>query len=120
MVPRFSLRSAGRLRDAALCLWNAPERMEVLLRDGAAPSAAELAELYAADDPLQLCPPGRIVWMGRVPWSGDRADSPSAHDTADLPVVVVDDPVAEFRDLRISRTMFSIHVPQNYLHRFSD
>ena len=87
--------------------------MRRLLADSVAPSKAackaELDSLYDADDALQLCAPGTIVWMGK---QGRREG-----DGATAPVVVVDDPTATFRDLRISSQMFSIHVPQNYFQR---
>ena len=118
--PRFSLRSAERLRTAALRLWHEPERLQRIVEDATALSKSELDSLYSEEDPLQLCAPGTVVWMGKPEHTEDEESEMKVLDTATLPVVLVDDPTRAFRDMRISSQMFSIHVPQNYFHRCSD
>jgi hypothetical protein len=56
------------------------------------------------------------MWLGKL----NDSDSDVLLDTTKLPVVIVSDPTAEFRDLQISSQMFAIHVPQNYFNRCSD
>jgi len=109
MVPRFSLSSAKRMREAARKLWKSEEEGEEW--------KGELDDLYDEEDVEQLCAPGTIVWMDALK-SGKEEEE--GVDTAKIEVVVVEDPTAYLRDLRISKQMFAIHVPQNYFFRCSD
>ena len=118
--PRFSLRSAERLRTAALRLWREPGRLQRIVQEATTHSKSELESLYSDEDPLQLCAAGTVVWMGKLDHVEEDAGEMKLHDTATLPVVLVDDPTRAFRDMRITSQMFSIHVPQNYFHRCSD
>lgn len=106
MVPRFSLGSAVRLRDAVLALWREPELVAKALSTEDAPAAREmLTSLYGSSERIEaLCPPGRVVWVARE----------------GCQVTVVDDPGVSFRDLSlVGAGAFETHLPQNYAARLA-
>jgi len=123
-VPRFSLCSSMRFRDAALRLWRRPGAAAALLeahqtidREGsgaeesarvAARELEVLMEGEAGDGLVEgaLCPLGRVLWAPPTGCGGG--------------VVEVEEPGKFFRDLPLGSTkdIFEPHLPQNYAARF--
>lgn len=108
MVPRFSLSSAERLRDAVLALWREPGAVDALLEGASPPSAAEagrrLDALMGESGEGELRPLGRVLWAP-PPGSGGG-------------IAEVEDPESVFRDLPLVGHIFEPHLPQNYAARF--
>lgn len=99
MVPRFSLASARRLRDAALARWKV--RHDTVQLDALA------ATVYSPHD-LDLCTAGYVLWLA-------AEHGLSLGVAAECTVVARPD--VAFCDLLLSPDMFSIHVPQSYYLR---
>lgn len=105
VVPRFSLGSSMRLRNAVLNIWAKRSAAELAAIKDRVAAATQLHALLVADGNLAtaLCPLGRTIW---IPPAGDR-------------VTIVGDPGAAFRDLPLVGSMFEPHLPQNYAARIS-
>eukprot|EP00928_Gymnodinium_smaydae_P088312 TRINITY_DN72418_c0_g1_i1.p1 TRINITY_DN72418_c0_g1~~TRINITY_DN72418_c0_g1_i1.p1 ORF type:complete len:321 (-),score=32.72 TRINITY_DN72418_c0_g1_i1:183-1013(-) len=103
VVPRFSLASSLRLRNAVLTLWtqrSAEAAANVCCKDDSASLLRSLLVMDASDA-KDLCPLGRIIW---IPPVGSR-------------VTIVDDPFEAFQDLPLVGNVFESHLPQNYAAR---
>jgi len=94
MVPRFSLQSFQRLRDSCISIW----------------AGGELnPETTCVDHEQQLTPPGKILWMHYNTTS--LANNEIAHH---LQVIECSNGDIIFKDLVVSPSMFTNHLPQHY------
>eukprot|EP00405_Crypthecodinium_cohnii_P033410 CAMPEP_0206531416 /NCGR_PEP_ID=MMETSP0325_2-20121206/3748_1 /ASSEMBLY_ACC=CAM_ASM_000347 /TAXON_ID=2866 /ORGANISM="Crypthecodinium cohnii, Strain Seligo" /LENGTH=609 /DNA_ID=CAMNT_0054027647 /DNA_START=117 /DNA_END=1946 /DNA_ORIENTATION=+ len=126
-VPRFSLRSSNRLRDAVLRLWRQPGTAAAVLAQHPAdtPNDSEKSQVLAREqlsslmegDALGiggssrgrgttvneacLCPPGQVFWKA---------------PNDDTSVVAIEDPRKFFEDIPLGpvKDIFEPHLPQNY------